>query len=129
MAIDMTKTLTSVAVGVVDEVLERNDKTNNRIENFKKWSDIGRLGLAAIGYGIQVFMPRYERIGEGLALSSTPLLVKTVSHVVAKPAAAQVGDIAFVPRRQMAPAAPVGVPVGAPVGRSYQPEFKNTAAW
>ncbi len=121
MPIDMTKSLTSAAVGVLDEVLERNDTKNARVENFKKYADIERLALAAIGYGAQAFMPRYGKIGEALALSATPLFVKTLSHVVAKTtttSALQAG--AFVPRHAVAtPAAPRPGAMVTP-GDSYQ---------
>ena len=81
MPINMTKSLTSVGVGVVDEVLEYWDARAAvpRTESFRTWKDIGRLVMAGTGYALQAFMPRYSDLGETLAISATPLLVKSIA--------------------------------------------------
>jgi hypothetical protein len=109
MAIDTTKTIISVGVGVIDEVLERNDATEHRTEPFRTATDIGRLVLAGIGYATQLWMPRYASMGEALALSATPLLVKSIAKPVMA-AVEQKTTSTFVPRTM--------VP-----GRSTKPEF------
>ena len=98
MAINLTKTGISVIVGAVDIGLERSDETAGRTEPFKKWADYGRVIGALAGYGLQVFMPRQAAIGEALALSATPLLVKSIYKAVVKPAAA---GMAFTPRQRI----------------------------
>lgn len=81
MAINMTKSLVSVGVGVLDDVLEKVDReaVPPRDEPFRTATDLGRLGIAAVGYLAQMFYPRYGNIGEAMALSATPLLVKSVT--------------------------------------------------
>ena len=108
MAIDIGKSLVSVGIGVVDEVLERQDALNDRTESFKTWSDIGRLVGAAAGYGIQAFMPRQEKWGEALALSATPLLVKSIAKPLMENLSgeAKSSRYSFVPRRRVAEQGP-----------------------
>jgi len=107
--IDFRKTGVSVGVGVVDEVLEWWDEKSGRTETFRTAKDIGRLVEAGLGYAIQIFWPKQARIGEALALSATPLLVKSI----AKPIRAMLPTSAqrtFVPRRR-API-PTSMPAG-----------------
>lgn len=102
--VDLMKSGISVGVGVADEVLESWDEKEGRTEPFRKATDIGRLLGALGGYAIQIFMPKQDRIGEALALSTTPLLVKSV----AKPIRAAIGggteERVFLPRKRQ----PVG---------------------
>ncbi len=82
---DLLKVAIAVAVGGADVVTEHLDSTakSRRTESFKTATDWTRVGLAALGYGLQVFMPRkYDRIGEALALSATPLLVKSIARPI-----------------------------------------------
>ena len=130
MAIDLMKSGISVGVGLVDTVLERMDATAKsptgaaapRTGTFKKWSDLSRLALAVAGYGIQAMYPRQARIGEALALSATPLLVKTLVADTVADMFKENAASGFVPTRTYAPApaAPAGY------GRSYDPEFNLT---
>lgn len=107
MGIAMDRTLTSVGVGVLDEVLEWWDEKAGRTESFKTYKDIGRLVVAGIGYGLQVFMPKQARLGETLALSATPLLVKSIAKPIrsamktSKQAQEQVREQVFVPKRRV----------------------------
>lgn len=82
MPINLTKAFTAVGVGVIDDVLERNDNKEGRTGIQKRWSDWARIGLVVGGYGVTYFMPRYADIGETVALASTPLLVKTIAREV-----------------------------------------------
>ena len=132
MAIDIGRSLTSAAVGLADEVMEWWDENEGRTESFKTAKDIGRLVIAGVGYGLQVFMPRQARLGETLALSATPLLVKSIAKPVRasfKKGAAT--EAAYTPRRRAnAPVpAPAGTPVNASVHRSYAPEFADVILW
>lgn len=119
MAVDITRSLISVGVGVVDEVLEGQDANAGRTKSFRTWQDIGRLVIAGLGYGLQVFVPNQSRLGETLALSATPLLVKSIAGPVMR--AVTGGPTTkssveqFVARKK--------------VGRSYQPEFDGVRAW
>jgi hypothetical protein len=107
--VDLMKSGISVGVGVVDEVMESWDEKEGRTEPFRKATDIVRLLGALGGYALQIFMPRQARIGEALALSATPLLVKSV----AKPIRAAIGggteERVFLPRKRQ----PVGAGAGA----------------
>ncbi len=87
MPIDLVRSGISAGVGVVDEVLESMDANAGRVKSFRTATDIGRLVIAGVGYGLQVFMPRQAKLGETLALSATPLLVKSI----AKPIRATMG--------------------------------------
>jgi len=115
MAIDMTKTLVSVGAGVVDEVLEWNDRTSGRTGSFTTATDLGRLGLAAVGYIVQIWSPRYARFGEALALSETPLLVKSIAKpVMAAAGVSGAAGYVFTPRMRTAGFA-----------QTVKPEFQN----
>lgn len=126
MAIDVTQSGVSAGVGILDEIMEWWDEKAERTESFRTATDISRLMVAGLGYGLQAFMPRQARLGETLALSATPLLVKSVASPLrsmlaeAAPRSSQV----FVPRRRvatpLAPAAPA-----AEVERSYVPGFND----
>ena len=112
--VDLIKSGISVGVGVVDEVMESWDEKEGRTEPFRKATDIVRLLGALGGYALQIFMPRQARIGEALALSATPLLVKSV----AKPIRAAIGggpeERVFLPRKRL--------PVGAGAGAGAKPQ-------
>ncbi|MHB8084325.1 MAG: hypothetical protein ACYDHZ_00670 [Dehalococcoidia bacterium] len=119
MPVNLMKSGISVGVGVIDEVLERGDTKAGRTAFFKKYTDIERIALAGIGYGLQVFMPRYASMGEALALSSTPLLVKSIAGVVAKTTTTASADFTY--RRR----APAGMGNLSNVGQTTKPEFDN----
>ena len=132
MPIDIGRSLTSVGVGLADVVMEWWDENEGRTESFKTAKDIGRVVIAGLGYGLQVFMPRQAKLGETLALSATPLLVLSIAKPVResfKKGAAT--EAAYAPRRRAhAPVpAPAGAPVNAPVHRSYYPEGEKAIAW
>ncbi len=118
MRIDLVSVGIGVGAGVVDELAERNDAEKGRTETTKKWTTWTRFGLLALGYAGQAmnFMPEYA---SSLAQSQLPLATKAAMGVVMKPKVSS-GVSRF---------AGVRTSVGAPIGRSYQPEFKNTAAW
>ena len=82
MGIDGGRSLTSVGVGAVSEVLEWWDENEGRSGSFRTANDIGNLVMCGLGYGAQVFTPRYAKLGETIALSATPLLVKSISKAV-----------------------------------------------
>ena len=123
--VDLMKSGISVGVGVVDEVAEAWDEKEGRTEPFRTATDIWRLLGALGGYALQIFMPKQARIGEALALSATPLLVKSV----AKPIRAAIGGGAtervFMPRKRQPagsgagakPQNPGGSPPAHPAGR------------
>jgi hypothetical protein len=81
---DYMKLGVSGLVGAIDEAAERNDAKKGRVENFKTWSDMVRLGAVLGGVAIQAAMPRYSRIGEGLAAGGASLLVKTLARAFVK---------------------------------------------
>lgn len=80
--INIGRSLMSAGVGVVDEVATYWDEQENRTESFKNATDISRLLIAGAGYAMQVFMPKMAVMGETLALSATPLLVKSIAKPV-----------------------------------------------
>ena len=85
MAIDLGKSAVSIGVGTLDEVMEWWDEEQARAGSFRTATDISRLVVVGLGYGAQVFMPRYAKLGETVALSATPLLVKTISRAIRRP--------------------------------------------
>jgi hypothetical protein len=121
MAIDMTKELVSVGVGVVDPALQGWDIKSGRSGMFKTATDIARLLGTGIGLAMQVWMPRQARIGEALALSCTPLLVNTVAGQAIRDAVSGAGATRFVPKSTVTsmPRSTVFVPPGTPSG--YRP--------
>ncbi len=120
--VDFGKVVTSVGVGVADEVLQYADShaTIPRTESFKTWQDWGRLGLAVVGYLGPSFMPKYSKLLDTIATSVTPLVVKTLAVPLksAMGITGHVGRPTWVPTRIPSPARPVG----SPVGRSYYPD-------
>ncbi len=107
MGIDFVKTGISVGVGGLDEVMEYWDEKTGRTESFRNAKDITRLVAAGLGYAMQIFWPRQARLGESLALSATPLLVKSIAKPIrAAMTSSQAGSRTFVPRRR-APAPPL----------------------
>ncbi len=125
---DLLKVAIAVGVGAADEVAEYMDRNAKnaagvlapRTESFKNATDLTRIGLAAIGYGLQVFMPRkYDRIAEALALSTTPLVVKSV----AKPLMVQMGIKESYAVNSFRPM--TSVPAAREFTRSYAPEAQG----
>lgn len=132
MPIDVVRSLTSAGVGVLDEGMEWWDEKAGRTEPFRTARDLGRLAITGLGYGLQVFMPRQARLGETLALSGTPLLVKSVAKPVRSAMASRAGEQAFRPRRRAGtpagnPPPPSSLPAG-PVNL-YAPEYERVLAW
>ena len=114
--IDFMKTGVAVGVGVLDEALEWWDERQGRTDSFRTAKDIGRLAGAGLGYAIQIFWPRQARLGEALALSTTPLLVKSIAKPLREAMTTTASQRTFVPRRRApAPAASPSMPVGLPV--------------
>lgn len=122
MRIELTHVLVGVGVGGLDEVLERQDADNGRTETIKKWSTWSRAGLVALGFLGQA-MDIMPREAAAVAQSELPLLTKTALAEVWKKKVVASGANRF-----LGTPAPVGTPASR-IGRSYQPEFKNTAAW
>ena len=88
MAIDIGRSIQSIGVGGISEVLEWWDVKEGRVDTFRTANDIGNLLMCGFGYGAQVFMPRYAKLGETVALSATPLLVKSISKAIRGPTVA-----------------------------------------
>lgn len=107
MNLNYMKMAGAMAAGGLDEMLERNDAkaTPVRTGNFKTYSDYGRVGSVVGGIGLQIAMPKYADIGEGLMLGGLSLLTKSVVKAVAPVTAA--GMPRFAPARY-APARQVG---------------------
>jgi len=118
MAIDFTKELVSVGVGVVDPALQGWDAKSGRTGMFKTATDIVRLVGAVGGLGLQQFMPRQAKWGEALALSFTPLLIATLAGQAIKDAINPPGTTMFVPRggARTAPTSTVFAPPNQPSG-------------
>lgn len=126
MPINIGRSLISAGVGVVDEVATYWDEQEGRTESFKNAVDISRLLIAGAGYAMQVFMPRMAVMGETLALSATPLLVKSISKPVRSAIGGGTTAAAFPRARARAIAAPMAprLPAGSPV-RAQLPEFET----
>lgn len=122
--ISMTKVAISVGVGAVDEILEVWDEKSGRTGSFKTFRDYGRIAMPVVGYGLQLFMPRYANLGETLAVASTPLLVKSIARIVrgGTSAARQVST----PIVNRIPASQISRRVGT---MGSQSEFQTTRAW
>ena len=85
-AINLMNAGISVGVGVVDEVLERMDAAAGRTAVLQKWSDYARLLGVLGGYSMVVFgRGQLSSMGETIATSMTPLLVKTLAKAAIKP--------------------------------------------
>ena len=106
MGIDFVKTGISVGVGGLDEVTEWWDEKTGRTESFRNAKDITRLVAAGLGYAMQIFWPKQARLGESLALSATPLLVKSIAKPIRAAMTSSQAGRTFVPRRR-APAPPL----------------------
>lgn len=115
MALDVGRSLTSAGVGVVDVIAEKSDEKAGRIESFRNARDISRLVIAGIGYGLQVFMPRHARLGETLALSATPLVIKSIASPLMGAIGGQAGAQAGATWRRRV-SQPMAVPAGSHVG-------------
>ena len=84
-AINLTgSVITPVAVGVVDEVLERMDDSAKRVD-YARWSSIARL-LAVVGGHTAALMGRglIAEVGASLATSAPPLVIKNLANAVVK---------------------------------------------
>ena len=123
MGIDIMGQVVSYGIGGVDEVLEWWDGSSEtpRTKPFQNARDIGRLVLNLGGLALQVWMPRQARLGDTVAKSSGPLLVKSVVKALKKPAAAPAPashEMTYVPRAS-----------SHKVTRTYEPEFKTVVAY
>ena len=98
-AINLVKSIvTPVAVGAVDEVLERMDNKEGRT-GYSRWSSILRVVAVAAGHALTLMGPGriYQEVGEGVAIAATPLLVKDLAVTLVQ---AQGGSPSyFAPRR------------------------------
>lgn len=100
VAINIQKSGLSLGVGVADIVAERWDKNQGYDKPLQNAQDIGRLALALIGYGAQIWGPaKYQSLSEALALSVTPLVVKTVWRAAEMQMNAESHVAVFTPRR------------------------------
>lgn len=112
----------SVGIGVIDEVLERQDDSKGRTD-FKRWSNWARLLLAVGGWGMVAVGPsQYATWAETTAIAATPLLTKGVAKVAMKQLTGESRQFGtrFAPRRTEAGA---GTQDWAPEksGGSYRP--------
>jgi hypothetical protein len=115
---DWMKEIVAVGVGLVDPALEAWDEKNSRTGMMRTYADYVRFGGVALGLASQVWFKRYEKYGEALALSFTPLLVKSLAGPSIKSAVTG-GSTMFVPRGRTIPANAAGVtfvPPGTPGG-------------
>lgn len=78
VAINLTKALTAAAVGVGDELAERN---NRAVLGNVELLDAYRLGAVLLGHAAGIFMPRYGALGETVATAATPLAVKSIARM------------------------------------------------
>ena len=104
-AIDYSRAAIAVGVGLGDELITDWDEnvTPARTESFRTAKDLWRLGASMVGYGLQVFQPRYAKFGDTLATAATPLLVKSVWTAVAAARAVEgTGKQRYVPREKQA---------------------------
>ncbi len=103
-----------VVVGGVDEFLERNDTTNGRADNTKKWQFWGQVGMVGLGLAAQLwgFMDAY---GEPVAQSATPLLTKSLSKMLIKPGITAAASSNIAKRYAQ--------PVSSRISQTTQPEF------
>lgn len=128
--ISMTKLGIAVAVGAADEALEYMDSTAKdaaglpapRTGHFKTWRDYGRIAMPLGGLALAMWKPgKFGTMGEAIAQSSTPFLVKSIIKMVrTSPYTQQVGG----PRVQQQinrPAQRVGTLM-------HQEEFKQVRA-
>lgn len=83
MKIEATKVIIGVAVGGLDELLDRRDlgAVPKRVEPFRTVRDWGRTALTALGYLGQAF-DFYPDIAAPLAQSQVPLFTKSVIGAV-----------------------------------------------
>ena len=118
--IDVGKLILSGGVGVVDLFVEVKDKDNGRTDPLKRWDDYFRVGGLAAGLAAQVWFPKYARWGESLALSTMPLVIRSLndSQQFIKPKAAQGRQ--FAPKGNRTPAATGSRGVYVPPGESFQ---------
>lgn len=115
--LNVTRIAVAAGVGVVDELLERNDVKNGRTGAFKTWSDYGRIVMPVAGAALQMFMPKYAGIGETVLIASTSLLVKSIAK------AAMPATTAYSPRSVSAPRAVARGPYST---LGHQEEFQTT---
>lgn len=113
------KTGISAGVGIGDLAFEYWDEKSGRTEPFRNATDIARLIEAGLGYVVQVFWPRQGAWGEALALSATPLLIRSVYKPI-KEAMTTTAQKAYVPRKR-APT-PSGTPPLAGGGNVITPQ-------
>ena len=116
MAIDVKSQGISYAVGAVVVGLEYWDNKSARTGAFKTAADIGVAVGNLGGLALQMWAPKYAKLGETVALSTGPLLVKAIVRAV-KPEwtfarnVSSKSSAAFVQRRV---ARPVGDNVTVP---------------
>ena len=96
--INLTKVGVGIGVGVVDDVLEDQDRQNGRTRPFERWTDWGRLIAVAGGHALGMFMPRQFNLGETIATAATPLATKTVISAVRAGAGGGSGSSLFSKR-------------------------------
>lgn len=119
MAINVGKQVQSYVVGGVDSVLEWYDGKNDRTKTSEQWQTWGRVGGHLLGLAAQIWMPKYAALGETVAISTGPLVVKTLANAVGvlpykaptTPKKAGSREFTYVQRRMASP--PVGIPAGA----------------
>lgn len=103
--INLVKVGVGIGVGVVDDVLEDQDRKNGRTRPFERWTDWGRILAVAGGHALGMVMPRQFQLGEAIALAATPLATKTVISAVRAQAGGGSGQSLFARNRAGATAA------------------------
>lgn len=96
--IDWGKSLVAVGVGTVDEVLISWDEKEGRSGDFKTATDIARMLATGVGFALQAFT-RQQKYGEALALSATPLFIKSVAGPIRDAIGGGAADRVFMPRK------------------------------
>ena len=105
--INLTTIGVAAAVGVVDELLERQDNAKGR-KDFARWSYISRLLSVVGGHAVGQFFTQWSSLGETVATASTPLLVKSLAtqFMPVTRVGAVRRSVNFIPRHVSAPASP-----------------------
>jgi hypothetical protein len=81
---DWTNPVVGVVIGAVDEGLEYLDSkaVPARVKPFQNATDIGRAVMVLGGFGVGMFMPKYQKWGTLIGTASTALLTKSVIKAV-----------------------------------------------
>jgi hypothetical protein len=109
---DWVKVGVAIGFGAADKAAQNSDATNGRVGSFKTYSDYLRIAGAVGGIGIQMFMPKYAKIAEAIALPAVAFLTQSVWDYAK--AGSTTRAVTYTPVRR-----------NAPVSRYPAPEFQN----